>query len=124
MRKILSDYKQYYRHVIDLYEGYPYLTSDDLEKRSTDFVISCLGFGPIRIINFHGELFHTVVQEFQNKYSNNPVIIASYANGVTGYLLTADDFNEMGYEWTWALYAPEKIEQLPKRAFKFLFEIQ
>jgi hypothetical protein len=119
-RKNLSEFKNYYKHVIDLYEGYPYITSAELKNRSADFFISCVGFGPVRIINFPGELFHSVVREFQNQYSNEPFIVASYANGVSGYFLPTKDFSEMGYEWTWALFDPEEIEKLQDYAFEFI----
>jgi hypothetical protein len=119
-RKNLSEFKNYYKHVIDLYEGYPYLTNDELKNRSADFIISCVGFGPVRIINFPGELFHSVVREFQNQYSNEPFIVASYANGVSGYFMATKDFDEMGYEWTWALFDPEEIEKLQKYAFELI----
>lgn len=88
-------------------------------KKSADFEISHIEFGDVHVLNFPGELFSTVCSGLETA-GGEPVVVTSFADGVSGYLLPAGDFKEGGYEWTWALFTPESMANMRRAALKIL----
>ena len=76
-------------------------------------------FGGVRLLNFEGELFSTVTRGLLNP-AEEPTVIASFCDGVTGYLMPPDDFPEGGYERTWALFDPDAVADLRTTALSLI----
>jgi len=90
--------------------GRAYLQTDDVARRAVDLEVSLVRFGDVRLLNFEGELFSTVTRDLVD--AADPTVVASFCDGVTGYLMPPEDFPEGGYERTWALFDPDAIAGL------------
>ncbi len=120
-RKNLTEKISFNRHAKEVLEGLLYLLPGEAAKKSANFEISHVEFGNVHLLNFPGELFSTVCSGF-HMAANGPVVITSFADGVSGYLMPVADFRQGGYEWTWALFTPESIAMMGKIALKILNE--
>ena len=118
-RKDLAERIAFYRNAIDVLEGLPYLLPGEVAKKSADFDISHIEFGDIHLLNFPGELFSTVCSGLQTA-ARGPIVVTSFADGVSGYLLPIEDFKQGGYEWTWALFRPESMATMRRAALRIL----
>ena len=118
-RKDLAERIAFYRNAINIFEDLPYLLPGEVAQKSTDFDISHIKFGDIHLLNFPGELFSTVCSGLQTA-ARGPVVVTSFADGVSGYLLPAEDFKQGGYEWTWALFRPESMATMRRVALRIL----
>jgi hypothetical protein len=110
-RKTLAEEAQFLGHALAVLQGKSYLTSEEVQARQAELVVSCIRFGGIRLLTFPGELFSTVTAGLE-KDADGPTVVASFADGVTGYLMPQDDLVEGGYEATWALFTPESVSSL------------
>ena len=73
----------------------------------------------VHLLNLLGELFSTVCSGL-HMAADGPVVVTSFADGVSGYLLSAEDLKQGGYEWTWALFTPESIAAMRQTALRIL----
>jgi hypothetical protein len=118
-RKDITERIAFYKNAIQVLQGLSYLLPGEAAGKSADFEVSCVEFGNIRLLNFPGELFSTVCSGLHIT-TKGPVVVTSFADGVSGYLLPLDDFEQGGYEWTWALFAPESMAQMRRTALQIL----
>jgi hypothetical protein len=118
-RKDLSETTAFYRNAIEVLDGLSYLLPVEATRKSADFDVSVVEFGDVHLLNFPGELFSTVSSGLQTT-ADGPVIVTSFADGVSGYLLPAEDFKQGGYEWTWALFTPESVAAMRQTALGIL----
>ena len=107
-RKALAERAAFYDHARNVLAGRAYLRPEDLAQRAADLEVSLLRFGRVRLLNLQGELFSTVTRGLLGA-GEEPTVIASFCDGVTGYLMPPDDFSQGGYERTWALFDPDAI---------------
>jgi hypothetical protein len=120
-RKQLNESIAFYRNAEDVLEGLSYLLPGEAAKKTADFDISHVEFGDVHLLNFPGELFSTVCLGLQSAVED-PLVVTSFADGVSGYLLPAEDFKQTGYEWTWALFTPESVTAMRQMALKILVQ--
>jgi hypothetical protein len=120
-RKALGERIAFYRNAAQALSGTSYLTKGEGQRREAPLDVSHIAFGPVHLLNFPGELFSTVTRPFNNR-REDPVVVASFANGVAGYLLPEEDLVEGAYESTWALFTPESIMELRTAAKQLLEE--
>ena len=118
-RKDLTERIAFYRNAINVLEGLAYLLPGEAAQKSADFEISHVEFGDVHLLNFPGELFSTVCSGLHT-IGESPVIVTSFADGVSGYLLPAEDYEQGGYEWTWALFTPESMAAMRRVALRIL----
>jgi hypothetical protein len=118
-RKDLTERIAFYRNAIDVLDGLSYLLPGEAARKSADFEISSVRFGEVLLLNFPGELFSSVCSGFHIA-ADGPVIVTSFADGVSGYLMPAGDFKQGGYEWTWALFAPESMTAMRRTALRII----
>lgn len=118
-RKLLAEEKAYYSHVRSVMESKIYITSDEVAERAAELEIAHIRFGNVHVLTFEGELFSTVPRDLESA-AGGPILVASFANGVTGYLMEREDYDEGGYEWTWALFKPEDISALRTAALELV----
>jgi hypothetical protein len=118
-RKDLTERIAFYRNAEEVLKGLHYLLPGEAEKKSADFEISHVEFGNVHLMNFPGELFSTVCSGL-HRTADGPVVVTSFVDGVSGYLLPAKDFKQGGYEWTWALFKPESITAMRQTALRIL----
>ena len=83
--------------------------------------ISLVSLGRVHLLSFPGELFSTVTAAIETHHGE-PVVVVSFADGVSGYLLPEADFEQRGYEWTWALFKPQSVSGLRRAAQELLAE--
>jgi hypothetical protein len=81
--------------------------------------VSHIAFGRVHLLNFPGELFSTVTRGLEHETAE-PTVLASFADGVTGYLLPQEDLAQGGYESTWAPFTPESIWGMRATAVELL----
>ncbi|MBN2314993.1 MAG: hypothetical protein JXM79_13760 [Sedimentisphaerales bacterium] len=118
-RKEITERMAFYGNAMQVLKGLSYLLPGEAARKSADFEISDVEFGDIHLLNFPGELFSTVCSGLYTT-AEGPVVVTSFADGVSGYLLPIDDFKQGGYEWTWALFTPESMTQMRRTALKIL----
>lgn len=105
-RKRLEEQRWFYNKLVNVPDFLGYLEPKEIRAGMVKLPVSVLRLGDIRMVNLPGELVSTLACGLKDGRSD-PVVIAGYADGVTGYILPPDDFNEGGYEATSALVAPE-----------------
>jgi len=118
-RKELAERIAFLNHARLALSGRAYLAPDEIAQREARLDVSCVGFGNVHILSFPGELFSTVSMGLENDAAG-PTVVASFADGVTGYLMPPEDRAEGGYERTWALFAPEAVAGLRGAAKEML----
>ena len=118
-RKDITERTAFYGNAMQVLQGLSYLLPGEAARKSADFEISSVEFGDIHLLNFPGELFSTVCSGLHTT-AEGPVVVTSFADGVSGYLLPVEDFKQGGYEWTWALFTPESVAQMRRTALKIL----
>lgn len=110
-RKRLVEREKFYQKLVRLPFFLDYLTPEERQSRQARLPVSLVQIGPVRLLQFPGELAATAAQDLAAP-DGAPVIVTSYTDGVAGYLLPPADFAEGGYETTSALLAPETALQL------------
>lgn len=75
-----------------------------LERRARPIDVTCLDFGRAAVVHLPGEPF-VAYQRFAQGV-RNPVFVAGYGDGGTGYIPTAEAYAQGGYEPTVALVGP------------------
>lgn len=106
-RKDLYERAAFLRNAAAMFEGHPYLLDGEPEMRCGVLPLSRLQFGPVRLLNYPGELLSTVTADIPvAAAAEGPVVVASYADGVAGYLVPGEDMEDGGYETTWAFFDP------------------
>jgi len=118
-RKDLAERAAFYNHARTVLAGRAYLRPEDLARRAADLEVSLLRFGGVSLLNFEGELFSTVTRGLLDP-AEEPTVIASFCDGVTGYLMPPDDFPEGGYERTWVLFDPDAVADLRTTALSLM----
>ncbi len=110
-RKRLLEREKFYQKLARLPFFLDYLAPEERQSRKAGLPVSLVQIGPVRLLQFPGELAATAVQNMAAP-DGAPVIVTTYTDGVAGYLLPPGDFAEGGYETTSALLAPETALQL------------
>ena len=118
-RKDLTEKIAFNRNAIEVLGGLSYLLPGEAAQKSADFEISGVEFGNFHLLNPPGELFSTVCSGL-HMAADGPVVVTSFADGVSGYLLSAEDLKQGGYEWTWALFTPESVVAMRQTALRIL----
>lgn len=110
-RKRLSEEMAFHANAETVLRGESYLTVEEGEQRAAPFTVSRVSFGEVHLLNYPGELFSTVVAGLAHP-SGDPLVLGSFADGVTGYLMPPGTQEEGGYESTWALFDPAAVANL------------
>jgi len=110
-RKELAELNAFYHNAARVLTGSSYLTKEEAENRQAALIVSHIAFGDVHLLSFPGELFSTVAKGLDHA-ADGPTVVASFADGVTGYLMPRNDLAEGGYESTWALFTPESVSAL------------
>ena len=118
-RKDLTERIAFYGNAIGVLEGVSYLLPGEAARKSADFEISSVRFGEVLLLNFPGELFSSICSGFHTA-ADAPIVVTSFADGVSGYLMPAGDFKQGGYERTWALFAPESMAAMRRTALRII----
>jgi hypothetical protein len=118
-RKQLAESRAFYRNAARMHAGTSYLTREEARDRRAPLTVSHIAFGRVHLLNFPGELFSTVTRGLEHETAE-PTVVASFADGVTGYLLPQEDLVQGGYESTWAFFTPESIRGLRTAVLELL----
>jgi hypothetical protein len=92
---------------------------DDLPSRTRLLPLSCLSFGPIRMMMFPGETA-SVITAGMDALRDGLTVVTAYTDYNCGYLVTAREISEGGYEAVLMEYHPEHIEHLRTIAEEYL----
>jgi hypothetical protein len=120
-RKRLAEEISFCRNCLAVLDGKSYLTPKEAADRQTSFTLSHVQFGDVHLLNYPGELFATVTTGMENA-TGGPIVVTSFADGVTGYLMEEKERVKGGYESTWALFSPECISGLRDAGLALLAE--
>jgi hypothetical protein len=118
-RRLLAEKAAFYANAVNVIQGYPYLLPGEAQTKRAKLDVSCVSFANVHLLSFPGELFSTVSAGLEQG-AEGTTVVASFADGVTGYLLPEADFREGGYEWTYAPFTPESVSGLRAAAMKLL----
>jgi len=97
-----------------------YVKPDEIQNLEVQLPVSMIELGPLRILNTPGELFSSLLKDIRPPPAE-PTILASFADGVVGYLMPEEDFSEGGYEFTCAIVDPASFPALKQTVKTLLY---
>ncbi|MBN1347029.1 MAG: hypothetical protein JXQ73_30340 [Phycisphaerae bacterium] len=118
-RKEIAEDLGFCQAAVNMLHGYPYLLPGEAESKRADLSVSLVRLGNVRLLNFPGELFSTLTADLPAPH-DGPLVVTSFADGVTGYLMPPADFAQRGYEWTNAPFTPDSVRNLREAAARLL----
>lgn len=93
MWKELHEARSFAHQALSTMRDNPYLVDEEIAARKAKLEVSCIRFGGVRLLNFPGEMFSTVVSGLENA-ADGPVVVTAFADGVTGYMMSREEYLE------------------------------